>query len=81
MSRLGTNQVKAVIAIGLVAVSAATLFVPVAPGSDDVKSMFLMLTALAVRDYFAGVQSDKRVAEVKQAYDPAPPDSHVRDDA
>jgi hypothetical protein len=29
------------------------LFVPVAKGTDDVKAMFVLLTGIAVRDYFA----------------------------
>jgi hypothetical protein len=72
-----TNMVKAGICLLLIAVSALTLFVPVADGSEEVKAMFIFLTGLAVRDYFGGVQSDKRVEELKQAYDPAPPPSYV----
>lgn len=80
MIRVGTNQVKAGLAGGLVAVSAATLFVPVAEGAGDVKAMFILLTGIAVRDYFSGVQTDKRVEEIKQAYDPSPPPSYVNGD-
>lgn len=75
-----TNVVKAVIVFFLIAVSTAILFVPVADGAEEVKAMFIFLTGLAVRDFFGGVQSDKRVEELKQAYDPKPQDSYVRGD-
>jgi hypothetical protein len=75
-----TNTVKSIIVFLLIAVSSALLFLPLAEGSEDVKGMFLLLTGVAVRDYFGGVQSDKRVEEVKQAYDPAPAQSYVRGD-
>mgnify|MGYP001560878427 CR=1 FL=1 len=72
-----TNTVKSIIVFTLIAVSACLLFFPLAEGSEDVKGMFLLLTGVAVRDYFGGVQSDKRVEEVKRAYDPSPPPSYV----
>lgn len=77
MKPLTTNQVKAAICFLLIFVSATMLFVPVAEGATEVKAMFVMLTGLAVRDYFSGVQSDKRVEDVKQAYDPKPQASYV----
>lgn len=47
------GTVRAILTILLVLVSAALLFVPTVEGSDDVSAMFVMLTALGVRDYFA----------------------------
>ena len=72
-----TNVVKAALCLVLVAVSTATLFVPVAEGADEVKAMFVMLTGLAVRDFFSGVQSDKRAAENRSA-EPEAPKSFVQ---
>jgi len=68
---------KAVIAFLLVAISAAILFVPVADGAEEVKAMFVMLTGIAVRDFFGAAQEDKRMAQLEQAYNPAPPESYV----
>lgn len=73
-------RIKAGIVFALIAVSAALLFVPVADGAGDVKAMFLMLTGLAVRDFFGSVSADKRVQEVKDALNPAPPSSYVAGD-
>lgn len=74
---MNVNIVKAVICLSLVAISAAILFVPVVEGADEVKAMFILLTGIAVRDYFGGTQEDKRVEELRQAYDPKPPSSYV----
>ena len=46
------------------------LFVPVAKGTDDVKAMFVLLTGIAVRDYFA---SRDRQAERDRAAEGATP--------
>lgn len=73
--------VKALICFALLAISAAILFVPVVDGADEVKSMFILLTGIAVRDFFGSTQEDKRVEELKQAYDPTPPASHVNPEA
>lgn len=78
--KLTTNHVKAAICFVLIAISALILFISVVDGAEEVKAMFIMLTGLAVRDYFGGVQADKRVEEIRQAYDPAPPPSHVAGD-
>ena len=77
---LKTNVVKAAICFVLLFISATLLFVPAVDGADEIKGMFVMLTAIAVRDYFGGVQSDKRVAEVKEAYSPTPSQSFVREE-
>ena len=79
MARFATNTVKAVIVFILLGISGAMLFFPVVAGAEEVKGMFLMLTGIAVRDYFGGIQSDKRVGELKEAYDPAPQKSFVND--
>ena len=50
---LPRGTVRAIVTVMLVIVSAIMLFVPVAVGNGDVKSMFLLLTGIAVRDYFA----------------------------
>lgn len=69
--------VKALICFALLTISAAILFVPVVEGAEEVKSMFILLTGIAVRDFFGSAQEDKRVEELKQAYDPTPPKSFV----
>ena len=50
---LPRGSVRAAITCALVAISGLMLFVPVAKGADDVKAMFVLLTGIAVRDYFA----------------------------
>ena len=50
---LPNGSVRAVLTILLVGITAAVLFIPVAKGTDDVKAMFVLLTGIAVRDYFA----------------------------
>jgi hypothetical protein len=68
---------KAGITLLLVFISAAILFVPVVEGSEEVKAMFVLLTGIAVRDFFGATQEDKRMAELKQALSPDPPSSYV----
>ena len=50
---LPNGSVRALLTILLVGITAAVLFIPVAKGTDDVKAMFVLLTGIAVRDYFA----------------------------
>ena len=50
---LPRGSVRSILTIILVAISGALLFIPAAAGADDVKSMFVLLTGIAVRDYFA----------------------------
>lgn len=70
---LPRGSVRAALVLALVAVSSALLFVPVADGAGDVKAMFLMLTGIAVRDYFA-------TRAVQNASDgPVIPEAYVRD--
>jgi hypothetical protein len=49
---LPRHTVRAVLTLVLVAITAAVLFVPTAGGNEDVRSMFVLLTGIAVRDYF-----------------------------
>lgn len=63
---LPNGSVRAVLTIMLVGITAAVLFIPVAKGTDDVKAMFVLLTGIAVRDYFA---SRDRQAERDRAAD------------
>ncbi len=50
---LPNGSVRALLTLALVAISAIVLFVPAVDGSDDVRAMFVLLTGIAVRDYFA----------------------------
>jgi len=50
---LPKGSVRALLTVMLVGITAAVLFIPVAKGTDDVKAMFVLLTGIAVRDYFA----------------------------
>lgn len=68
---------KAGIALLLVGISACVLFVPVAEGSQDVKAMFVLLTGIAVRDFFGATQEDKRMKELHRALSPEAPPSYV----
>ena len=71
------NHVKALLCFLLVGLTGAILFVPVVEGADDVRAMFILLTGIAVRDYFGSTQEDKRVAGLEQAYNPQPPAAYV----
>ena len=50
---LPRGSVRALLTILLVGITAAIMFIPIPAGKDDVKSMFVLLTGIAVRDYFA----------------------------
>ncbi len=50
---LPNGSVRAFLTMLLVGITAAVMFIPVAKGTDDVKAMFVLLTGIAVRDYFA----------------------------
>jgi hypothetical protein len=64
---LPNGSVRAFLTMLLVGITAAVLFVPVAKGTDDVKAMFVLLTGIAVRDYFASrdrqAERDRATAE------------------
>ena len=46
------GSVRAVLTILVVAVAALTLFVPIAPGADDARSMFVLIAGFILKDYF-----------------------------
>ena len=50
---LPNGSVRALLTILLVGITAAVLFIPVAEDNKDVKAMFVLLTGIAVRDYFS----------------------------
>lgn len=72
--------VKAALAFMLVGICGLMLFVPTVEAATEVKGMFVLLTGIAVRDFFGATQEDKRIKEIKQAYDPAPPPPHFADE-
>jgi hypothetical protein len=47
------GSVRALLTTVLVGITAAVMFIPIPSGKDDVKSMFVLLTGIAVRDYFS----------------------------
>lgn len=71
---LPRGSVRAVITILLIVISASLLFVPTVTGTDDVRSMFLLLTGIAVRDYFAARK------EQNEEDGPVVPDAAVNED-
>ena len=50
---LPRGSVRALLTVLLVGITGALMFIPIPAGKDDVKSMFVLLTGIAVRDYFA----------------------------
>lgn len=50
---LPRGSVRAFLTTLLVGITAAVLFTPIQTGNDDVKAMFVLLTGIAVRDYFS----------------------------
>lgn len=50
---LPKGSVRAFLTTLLVGITAAVMFLPVPQGKDDVKAMFVLLTGIAVRDYFS----------------------------
>ena len=79
MSRLGNSEIKAVLAFVLVAVTVAMLFVPITDGAGEIRAMFVLLTGIVVYDFIRSVQEDKRVKDIREAYDPRPSPSTVFD--
>lgn len=58
---LPNGSVRAFLTTLLVTITAAIMFLPIPAGKDDVKSMFVLLTGIAVRDYFSSrEQQDQR---------------------
>lgn len=50
---LPKGSVRAFLTTLLVGITAAVMFLPIPQGKDDVKAMFVLLTGIAVRDYFS----------------------------
>lgn len=71
---LPRGSVRAILTILLVLVAAVALFAPIAPGADDVKAMWLLLTGIAVRDYFAHRQ------EQNEEDGPVTPEPYIEDE-
>lgn len=59
---LPRGSVRALLTTLLVGITAAVMFVPLPTGKDDVKSMFVLLTGIAVRDYFSSRETATREA-------------------
>jgi hypothetical protein len=72
---LPNGSVRALLTILLVGITAAVLFIPVAKGTDDVKAMFVLLTGIAVRDYFAS--RDRQAERDRSAAEPATPSTDL----
>jgi hypothetical protein len=71
---LPRGSVRASLTVMLVGITAAIMFIPIPSGKDDVKSMFVLLTGIAVRDYFASRErtAPKRHEEPQTGLSPAP---------
>jgi hypothetical protein len=67
---LPNGSVRAILTLLLVGITAAVMFIPVAKGTGDVKAMFVLLTGIAVRDYFS---SRDRQSERERADERATP--------
>lgn len=49
---LPRGSVRAILTVLVVLVAAAAVFVPIAPGAGDARSMFVMVAGFVLRDYF-----------------------------
>jgi hypothetical protein len=78
--KIRTDFVRAAIVFILLGVSVSLLYVPTVEGADEIEGMFVMLTGIAVRDFFSSIQQDKKVAALKEAYNPAPGESFVNEE-
>ena len=68
---LPKGSVRAVLTIVLVAITTAVMFIPIPSGKDDVKAMFVLLTGIAVRDYFSSRDRQSEREERDLPGDPA----------
>ena len=50
--KLPRGSVRSILTILVVLVAAATIFVPIAPGADDARSMFVLIAGFILKDYF-----------------------------
>jgi hypothetical protein len=69
---LPNGSVRAFLTTLLVGITAAVMFIPVAKGTDDVKAMFVLLTGIAVRDYFASRDRQAERDKAAEAADATP---------
>ena len=71
---LPRGSVRALLTILVVVVAALCVFVPIAPGADDARSMFILVAGFVLRDYFH--------ARKQQNEHDGPPlgDSYVREE-
>lgn len=69
---LPKGSVRAFLTTLLVGITAAVMFIPIPSGKDDVKAMFVLLTGIAVRDYFS---SRDRQAERQERSTEADPEA------
>ncbi|MGH3014947.1 MAG: hypothetical protein ACRDNN_08360 [Gaiellaceae bacterium] len=67
---LPKGSVRAVLTMVLVAITTAVMFIPIPSGKDDVKAMFVLLTGIAVRDYFSS--RDRQAEREERAPEDAP---------
>jgi hypothetical protein len=67
---LPNGSVRAFLTTLLVGITAAVMFIPIPSGKDDVKAMFVLLTGIAVRDYFSS--RDRQSERQERAPDGAP---------
>jgi hypothetical protein len=67
---LPNGSVRAFLTTLLVGITAAVMFIPIPSGKDDVKAMFVLLTGIAVRDYFSS--RDRQSERQERASDGAP---------
>ena len=72
---LPKGSVRAVLTMVLVGITTAVMFIPIPSGKDDVKAMFVLLTGIAVRDYFSSrdrqSEREEREAEGIPAAEPS----------
>ncbi len=50
--RMPRGSVRAILTILVVAVAGLSVFVPIAPGAGDARSMFVLIAGMVLRDYF-----------------------------
>ena len=67
---LPKGSVRAFLTTLLVGITAAVMFIPIPSGKDDVKAMFVLLTGIAVRDYFSS--RDRQSERQERAPEGAP---------
>ena len=68
---LPKGSVRAVLTVLLVGITTAVMFIPIPSGKDDVKAMFVLLTGIAVRDYFSSRDRQSEREEREPQGDPA----------